>query len=56
MVIVGLNNEEIIDSILLEAGYEPCPVDSKCITWIKPDDTVGLSKHKLEWHTTPVPQ
>lgn len=39
-----------LDAELREAGFEPCPFEPGCITWIKPDDALGLETHREEWH------
>lgn len=45
--------ESRFDDQLRSDGWEPCPFEVGCITWIKPDDTVGLETHRREWHPAP---
>lgn len=39
-----------LDEKLRTNGWEPCPFEESCITWIKPDDKVGLETHQRDWH------
>lgn len=42
--------EARLDAQLRAQGFEPCPFEEGCITWIKPDDQVGHETHRREWH------